>query len=578
MSDTGCDTVDLLVIGAGAGGMAAALVAAVEGLRVAVCEKAEQVGGTTATSAGTIWIPGSTHSLRAGIPDPVDRARAYLDSVIGQRADQHLHDLRETFLASAAPAIDYLERHGDLAFAAAAMHPDYLSNHPGAALGGRALNTLPFDGRRLGTDFGRIRPARPEFTVLSGMMVSKADIPALLKPFSSIANARHVAVLLARHARDRLRHRRGTRLVMGNALVARLFSSLRRHAVPIRFGTALVELSMRDGRVTGAVVQSSTGSERILSRCGVVLASGGVGWNAELRRRLFPAAATRHSLAPDDITGDGIVAAEQTGADSAAGPGTGGLWMPVSMISGPDGQMKLFPHIILDRAKPGLLAVDHTGRRFTNEADSYHAFVEAMLANGCTPDRPAHLLCDRAFVRDYGIGFIHPGTRRISRFIRAGYLIEAANVAALSTQIDVDPVALGQTIAAYNRDAITGTDEAFGRGSSDLNRFNGDPANLPNPCMRPVSAGPLYAVAVWPADLASSSGLTIDQDARVLRPDHTPIPGLYACGNDAASIFEGTYPGPGTTLGPALVFGWRAAMHAAGGDISLASESCCSIV
>jgi succinate dehydrogenase/fumarate reductase flavoprotein subunit len=566
MSHNGAETVDLLVIGAGAAGMAAALTAAAEGLRVLVCEKAEQVGGTTATSAGTIWIPGSTHSVRAGVPDTVERARTYLDSVIGERSDRHMRGLREAFLQSAARAIDALERHGDVAFAAAAMHPDYLSNHPGAALGGRALNAVPFDGRLLGVDFARIRPARPELMVLGGMMVAKADIPALLKPLGSLANARHVGGLLARHARDRLRHRRGTRLVMGNALVARLFSSLRRRAVPIRFGTSLVELSMQDGHVTGAVVEHGGQREVIVALRGVVLASGGIGWNAELRRRLFPAAAAQHSLAPETTMGDGMVAAERAGSMPAAGPGTGGLWMPVSAMpgSGPGGRAKLFPHIILDRAKPGLLAVNHTGRRFTNEADSYHAFVEAMLANGCTPERPAHLICDRAFIRDYGIGFIHPGKRRLGRFLRSGYLIEAPDAPALATRIGVDPTAFSGTLAAYNRDALMGTDEAFGRGGSELNRFNGDPGNRPNPCLRPLAAGPLYAVAVWPADLASSSGLRVDADARVLRPDGSVLPGLYACGNDAASIFEGTYPGPGTTLGPALVFGWRAAMRAAG--------------
>ena len=558
------ETVDLLVIGAGAAGMAAALTAAVEGLNVLVCEKADQLGGTTATSAGTIWIPGSTHSARAGVPDTVERARTYLESVIGQSRDRTLHALREAFLTSAADAIDYLEQHGDVAFAAAAMHPDYLSNHAGAALGGRALNAMPFDGRLLDRDFKRVRPARPELTVLGGMMVSKADIPALLKPLASVSNARHVAGLLIRHAKDRLRYRRGTRLVMGNALVARLFSSLRKYAVPIRFGTGLVELTLRDGRVAGAVVEDATGRRPVTARHGVVLATGGVGWNADLRRRLFPAAAAQHSLAPATTTGDGMMAAEQAGALPASGPGTGGLWMPVSEMTGRDGKPALFPHIILDRAKPGLLAVNHTGRRFTNEADSYHAFVEAMLATGCTPERPAYLVCDRAFIRDYGIGFIHPGARRVGRFVRSGYLIEARDAHALAARIGVDAAALGETLAAYNRDAVTGTDEAFGRGGSDLNRFNGDPANQPNPCMRPISAGPLYAVAVWPADLASSSGLRIDTHARVLRSDGEVLPGLYACGNDATSIFEGTYPGPGTTLGPALVFGWRAAMHAAG--------------
>ena len=332
MSEPGSEAVDLLVIGAGAGGMAAALTAAAEGLRVLVCEKGEQLGGTTATSAGTIWIPGSSHSRRAGVPDTVERARIYLDSVIGVGGDPRLRRLREAFLNTGADAIDDLERHGDVAFAAAAAHPDYLSNHPGAAFGGRALNTLPFDGRRLGPDFTRVRPARRELTVLGGMMVSKPDIPALLKPFGSLANFRHAASLLTRHARDRLRHPRGTRLVMGNALVARLFSSLRRRAVPIRFGTSLVDLTVCEGRVTGAVVEGPDGRRFVFATRGVLLATGGVGWNAGLRKRLFPAVAARHSLAPATTTGDGMMAAERAGADPAGGPGTGGLWMPVSSM------------------------------------------------------------------------------------------------------------------------------------------------------------------------------------------------------------------------------------------------------
>lgn len=557
-------TVDLLVIGAGAAGMTAALVATIEGLEVLLCEKADQVGGTTATSAGTIWVPGSSQSARAGVPDTTDRARRYLDSVIGQRADDHLRSLRETFLETGARAIDYLEQHTDVAFVAAAAHPDYLSNHPGAAYGGRALNTLPFDGRLLGKDFVRIRPARPELMVLGGMMVAKADIPALLKPFASAANALHVARLLLRHAGDRLRYRRGTRLVMGNALVARLFASLRKRATPIRFGTGLVDLLVEDGRVAGAVIEGPNGRKTIHARRGVVLATGGIGWNPGLRQRLFPALAQEHSLAPATTTGDGLEAAERLGAALERGPGTGGLWMPVSALKRGDGQVSLFPHIILDRAKPGLLAVNRTGRRFANEADSYHAFVEAMLAaddDGSAGS--AFLICDRSFIRDYGIGFIHPGTRDLTGFLKAGYLIQGADARKLAGVIGVDPDTLTRTISDYNNDARTGTDEAFGRGGSDLNRFNGDPANKPNPCMRPLAPGPLFAVAVWPADLASSAGLRVNGDARVLRPDGVAVPGLYACGNDSASIFEGTYPGPGTTLGPAIVFGWRAAMDAA---------------
>jgi succinate dehydrogenase/fumarate reductase flavoprotein subunit len=172
-------------------------------------------------------------------------------------------------------------------------------------------------------------------------------------------------------------------------------------------------------------------------------------------------------------------------------------------------------------------------------------------------------VCDRSFIRDYGIGLVHPGTRNLEPFVGAGYLIRADTLRDLAGKIGADPDAFAKTVAEHNRYAETGVDAAFGRGTTDLNRINGDPANKPNPCLRPIGPGPFFAVAVWPADLADSAGLSGDADGRVLDRDGQPIPGLYACGNDLASIFRGTYPGPGTTLGPAIVFGWRAAMHAA---------------
>ena len=551
--------VDLLVFGAGAGGMTAALVGALDGLSVALCEKTGMAGGTTATSAGTVWVPGTRQSVRAGVPDSIEAARRFLDSVIGTDDPR-----RETFLETGPTAIDDLEARSEVRFVAATAHPDYLRNHPGAAFGGRALMPLPFDGRKLGADFDRVRPPRPEFMVLGGMMVTRADIPALLAPFGSPGNLRQVLQLLLRHGLDRLRYRRGTRLVMGNALVARLLYSLRRTNVPIHFDTALADLVLDHGRVVGAVVNGPAGRRAIRARRGVVLATGGIAWNTALRARLFPAPARQYSLAAEGNTGDGITTALRCGAGLDEARASAGLWMPCSIRTRPDGTAAVFPHIVLDRAKPGLIAVNSAGRRFVNESDSYHDFVMAMLeSHRTTPSVPAYLICDRSFIRDYGIGLVHPGTRNLSGFLRDGYLIEAPGPRELATRIGADPDAFEQTVAAHNEDARIGVDRAFGRGTSEMNRINGDPANTPNPCMRPIGPGPFYAVAVWPADLGSSAGLQGNNDGQVLTGDGQPIPGLYACGNDLASVFQGTYPGPGTTLGPALVFGWRIARHAA---------------
>jgi 3-oxosteroid 1-dehydrogenase len=555
---------DLLVFGAGAGGMTAALVGGLEGLKTILCERTGMVGGITSTSGGTTWVPGSSQSVHAGVPDSVEKAKEFLDSVIGTRGGDAQ---RDAFLEAGPKAIDYLEARSEVKFAAALAHPDYLKNHPGAAYGGRALGPLAFDGRKLGADFDRLRPPRPEFLVLGGMMITRADIPFLLAPFKSVANFRHVMKLLTRHGMDRLRYKRGTNLVMGNALAARLLYSLRQQGVPIQFDTALTELVQEGGRVIGALVDGPSGRRAIRARRGVVLATGGLAWNKELREKLFPAPARPYSLAPEGNTGDGITVALRHGAGLDDKLDSAGLWMPCSILKRRDGTSSVYPHIILDRSKPGLIAVNASGRRFVNESDSYHDFVMAMLqANQATPSVPAYLICDRSFIRDYGIGLVHPGTKNLSGFIDAGYLMEAPSLRALAGKIGADADEFEITVKEHNEYARTGIDQAFGRGTSDLNRINGDPANKPNPCMRPIGPGPFYAVAVWPADLATSAGLQGDGEGRVLTLDGQPIPGLYACGNDLASIFRGTYPGPGTTLGPAVVFGWRVAMHAAHGS------------
>ncbi|WP_249140479.1 MULTISPECIES: FAD-binding protein [Bradyrhizobium] len=520
------------------------------------------VGGTTATSAGTVWIPGSRQSQRAGTPDTLEAARTYLAALLGAHAtDERL----ETFLKAGPIVLDYLEQKTSVQFAAPPVHPDY-KNLPGAAIGGRALGAIPYDGRKLGADFARIRPPRREFLVLGGMMVGKTDIPALVAPFRSWAHLRHVVGILARHALDRTSYKRGTRLIMGNALVARLFADIRRAGVDLRYETGLSELVYRGDAVVGAVLSTPAGELTVRARKGVVLATGGIGWSRELRERLFPEGVRRYSMTPSSNTGDGILAAERVNAVIARDLESPGLWMPVSVMTQDDGHVSVFPHIMLDRAKPGLLAVNTSGRRFVNEADSYHDFVAAMLrSNASTASGvPAFLICDRSFIRDFGIGLVHPGTRYLDRFLKAKYLIEGETIEALAAKIGVDGDGLAQTIARYNRYAETGVDEDFGRGSSALNRFNGDPLSRPNPCLRRIGPGPYYAVAVWPSDLASSAGLHTDSAARVLTGSGTVIPGLYAAGTDASSIFRGTYPGPGTMIGPAIVFGWCAAMDAAG--------------
>ena len=479
---------DLVVIGAGAAGMTAALVGALEGLKVILCEKSDLVGGTTATSAGTVWIPGSRQSEAAGVPDSIEAAKTYLTAILGEDAgDPRL----AAFLATGPAVLDYLQQKTSVAFMPPPVHPDYHAQ-PGAALGGRALGVAPFDGRKLGDDFARVRPPRREFMVLGGMMVGKTDIPSLLHPFRSWTNFANAARLLTRQTLDRIKHPRGTRLIMGNALVARLLLSLKQHAVEIRYQTQIRELIEDDGRIIGASFTTSDRDINIHARRGVVLATGGIGWSSELRRRLFPDGTQRYSMSPDSNTGDGILAGERAHGEIAQDIRSPALWMPSSVMPQEDGHLSVFPHIMLDRAKPGLIAVNRSGARFVNEANSYHDFVEGMLRSHLmTPSIPSFLICDRNFIRDYGLGLIHPGTRDLTRFIKSGYLLQGDSIEKLAQTIGVDGNALTGTIERHNRFAETGVDADFGRGSSELNRFNGDISNKPNPCMRQIGPGPI---------------------------------------------------------------------------------------
>jgi 3-oxosteroid 1-dehydrogenase len=549
--------VDVLIFGAGMGGMCAALFASLEGLDVFLCEKTDQVGGTTSTSAGTVWIPGSNQAKRDGVPDKIDDARRFLEAEIGPRALTQ----REAFLQAGPAALDYLEARSDVRFTAPPMHPDYHSNQPGRALAGRALAPLPFDGRLLGRDFDRVRPPIAPFMVLGGMMVGKLDIPYLLKPFGSVTNFVAASKLLLRHAADRLRYKRGTRLVMGNALVGRLFYSLRQRNVPIAYDAKLIGLVKNNDCVEGAVVDVGEKRQTVRARRAVIIATGGFGANIEMQNQYVIGAPVAHTTTFAGASGDGFMAARAAGAavdDKHTNPA---FYFPSSL----NGEIN-FPHILLDRAKPGLIAVNNDGRRFVNESASYHDFVEAMLrTNDVSPCIPAWLICDRSFIRDYGIGLVHPGTgrREIERYIVDGYLKRAGTLIELAAQIGVAGKNLLRTVQEHNRYAITGLDEAFGKGGTEYNQFNGDPANKPNPCLRPIEHAPYFAVAVYPSTMGTCVGLSTDGDARVLDERGEPIGGLYAVGNDMASLFRGVYVGPGITLGPALVFAYRAVMDIA---------------
>ena len=556
--------VDFVVAGAGPAGMAAALAGAIEGLAVLVCEKSAQAGGTGATSAGTLWIPANSQGREAGYTDSAADGARYLEAVAG-RPDDDVAALREAYFRDGPGIIDYFTEHSELRFVACGTHPDYRNNQPGAAVDGRAIVPELFDGRLLGAEFERVRPPIEEFMLLGGMMVSKEDIGLLVDRYRTPGGLVHAVRLLARYVLDRLRYRRGTRLTMGNALVGRLYYSLRKRNVPVLFETAIVDLVREDGNVTGAVIEDENGRSRIRARKGVVLATGGFARSEKFREMFMPEAARPRSMAVGECTGDGLGMATAAGGHIRTdGHGSSSFWSPVSVTRRSDGSEGLFPHLSLDRAKPGLIAVNAAGRRFVNEAVSYHDFVEAMYrSHEITDTMPAWLVCDAAFVRSYGLGVIHPGTRNLRPFADSGYITLSPTLDGLAAAIGVDGAGLADTVTRHNRFAEDGSDPDFGKGDDAFNRFNGDSGRAPNPCLGPIASPPYVAVAVWPAEIGCSIGLATTPDGEVLDEKGRVIPGLYACGNDMSSMMSGNYPGPGITLGPAFVFGYRAARHAA---------------
>ncbi|MEQ9331545.1 FAD-dependent oxidoreductase [Thalassobaculum sp.] len=547
--------VDLVVLGAGAAGMTAALTAAALGLEVVLLEKAAVVGGTTAISAGSVWVPNSRHGAA---DDSVERARTYLQATVGDRLRP---EMAEAFLARGPEMLAFLEGQAGLRFRAYPYHPDYLATADGATLRGRVLEALPFDGRLLGRDFALLRRPLPEFTLFGGMMVDRTDIGHLLNATRSLGSLRHALWLVARHATDRLRFPRGTRLVMGNALAGRLLHALLGRAVEIRTGAAVAGLCERDGRIDGVALGDGS---RLLARRGVVLATGGFSRHPELRRRLLPEPVAEHSPLVESVTGDGVTLGMAAGGRLGEGHAATSFWAPMSIRPRPDGSTAVFPHFVLDRGKPGLIAIDRNGRRFLNEATTYHLFGQAMhAADRERPCIPCFFLCDHPFVLKYGLGMVRPRGLNLAGAVRDGYVTRADSIAGLAAALGIDPAVLADSVARNNRHAADGVDPEFGKGGDAYQRNLGDPAHGPNPCLGPIATPPFYAIRVWPGDIGASVGLVTDADARVLDGTGNPVPGLYACGNDMDSMMAGIYPGPGITIGPAMTFGWIAARHAA---------------
>lgn len=544
-------TTDLLVVGSGGGGMTAALVAKIEGLDALVLEKTEYVGGSTACSGAGLWIPNNDLMAAAGMPDSTEEALTYMAHTVGDRVPKAR---QEAYVRMAREMVRYLTQHTPVRFQLMPKYPDYYPERPGGKPGGRGIEATIFAGGKLGPRLRELR--RPPLEAPGGVGFTATEFRRISMCLSDPMGFVVGAKVLFRHVLGVVFGRKY--LAMGRALAGSLWAALQDHCVPLWLKTEVRELIVADGRIVGVAAVRDGQPVNIRANRGVVLASGDFAHNRAMREQFQRAPITSDwTLAAPGNCGDGIRLGEAVGAavdlmeDAWWGPTT---WTP--------GEPPLF--LVAERAWPGGIIVNSTGRRFVNEAAPYVDVVRAMYEahrNGCTAV-PSQFIMDQRFRRHYVFGKFVPG-QVPRKYLDNGYFTRADTLDELAAKIGVDRLGLVETVARFNAAARAGKDADFGRGESAYDRYYGDPKVKPNPCLAPIETPPYYAVKVYPGDLGTKGGLLTDERARVLRTDGTVIEGLYAVGNTAASVMGNTYPGPGSTIGPAMTFGYIAALDAA---------------
>jgi len=554
---------DLVVVGSGAGGLSAAIAAARAGLETLVVEKTEFYGGSSAMSGGALWVPCTDMARRAGFEDSPRAVKEYLAACAPAASRD---DRLDAFLEHGPRMIEFMSRHSPVRFMLGRHVSDYYTDAPQARPVGRCIVAGSLDARAYGQILARLAPPLPA-TTFAGLPLEQGRAAAhLLSGDISWGRLRRTTRMLLRASVDRARFGRIARLTGGQALMAGLMHGALEAGVNVWLCAEAVRLtSTTSGTINGLDIRTPSGPMRIEARRGVVLATGGFAHDAALTRLLYEhveGGSEHSSVAVLSSRGDGIRMGREHDAAIAKAPHGAAAWIPVSLVTS-KGKSLVYPHFA-DRAKPGVIAIAPNGRRFVNEASSYHDFVRGMF-EACRGRRnvEAWLIADGKAVKRYGLGFAKPSPWPLSGYVRSGYLVRATTLDSLAKAIGVDDATFRGEVERFNRDARLGRDSVFGKGSTEYNRKMGDPAVAPNPCLAPLETAPFYAVRLIPGDLGTFAGLRTDAYARVLRVDDTPIGGLYAVGADMSSPLAGAYPGAGTTLGPIMTFGYRCGLHVA---------------
>ncbi len=548
--------IDVLVVGSGAAGLLAAVVAADRHANVLVIEKTAEFGGTSATSGGGVWIPNSHLAGAAEQQDSPQEAFQYIRSLSAANIPD---DNIRAFVREAPQMLRWLEENTPVRYQSL-PYPDYHAELPGGKVGYRTHLPLEIDGRALGDDVLAMRAASPAVSLFSRINWRFSETYQLL--FRTPGWRLTALRMLARYSldiRQRLRSPKDRFLTLGTALVGGLRIAANHLGVPLWLNTPLLELVSSENRVVGAIIQHDGKRMAIRARLGVVLAAGGFERNAEMRRQYLPQLPDpTRSGGQAGNTGDSIAAATAIGAATL---NMGHTWSaPILSIPGEyRGRLST-----TERALPGCIMVNQAGRRYMNEAVSYHVAGQKMLAcdRPGASTNPTWLIFDTRYRHRYPLGPVLPliPDSLLPKRVRA-ILKRASTIEGLAQAVGLPPADLAATVERFNAGARRGVDEEFGRGIAAYDRLYGDPSVKPNPTLAAIETAPFYAFPIYAGDIGTCGGLATDEQARVLDRNRRPIEGLYAVGNNAASVMGGSYPGAGATLGPAMTFAYIAALE-----------------
>ncbi|MFE7269333.1 3-oxosteroid 1-dehydrogenase [Streptomyces sp. NPDC057623] len=544
-------TYDVVVIGSGAAGMTAALTAAGQGLSCVVVEKAPTFGGSAARSGAGIWIPNNSVILAAGVPDTPAKAAAYLAAVVGPDVPAAR---QRAFLTHGPAALSFVMAHSPLRFRWMEGYSDYYPELPGGLPNGRSVEPDQLDGNLLGAELARLNP--PYMDVPAGMVVFSADYKWLALAAVNAKGAAVAAECLARGTAAALRGEKP--LTMGQSLAAGLRLGLRSAGVPVWLDTPLTDLHAEGGTVSGAIVTRNGAPGLVRARRGVIVGSGGFEHNAAMREHYQSAPiGTDWTVGAKENTGDGIRAGQRLGG--ALGLMDDAWWGPAIPLPGE-------PYFCLaERTLPGSLLINAAGARFVNEAAPYSDVVHTMYdVHDTSPAIPSWLIVDQNYRNRYLFKDVLPAMPLPAGWYDSGAAHKGWTLDALATSIGVPATALRTTVDRFNSQAWRGEDPDFHRGASAYDHYYTDPSVLPNSCLAPLWLPPYHAFRIVPGDLGTKGGLVTDARARVLREDGSVIRGLYAAGNASAAVMGHSYAGAGSTIGPAMTFGYIAARDIAG--------------